>query len=210
MRVKPKNVDQFLESGCGRCELGGTPECKVKPWGRELRMLRDIILETGLKEEVKWGAPCYTHRGRNLLLLSALRQSVTVSFLRGAELTDPDGVLEKPGPNSRFARYLRFVDAGSISSAKDALRRFIQEAKDLPQSAGSRSAKDDALPEFPPELTQAFEASPELARAFHALTRGRQRGYLIHFNAAKQSKTRVARIEKFTPKILEGKGWQDR
>jgi len=210
MTVKPENVAQFLENGCGRCELGGTPRCKVKSWVDELRLLREIIQESGLREEIKWSVPCYTHDGKNILLLSALKESVTVSFLAGAALKDPQGLLEKPGPNSRFARYMRFVDAPSVASSKSALLAFIQQAKTLAASGEGSTVEDGSLPECPEELIQAFEANPQLEEAFMALTPGRQRGYLIHFSSAKQSKTRAARIEKYTPKILQGKGWQER
>lgn len=107
MPKKPNNVDKFLEIGCGRCELGGTPDCKVNSWAQILSVIRKTLIDSGLKEEIKWSAPCYTHEGRNIVLLSALKESAVVSFFRGSELSDPVGILEKPGENSRFARYLR-------------------------------------------------------------------------------------------------------
>ncbi|MCB0132385.1 MAG: DUF1801 domain-containing protein, partial [Caldilineaceae bacterium] len=92
MPVKPDNVEHYLASGCGRCELGGTPQCKVHSWGEELRLLRAILQESGLTEEIKWSAPCYTHAGKNILMLSALKESAIVSFFRGAQLMDPENL----------------------------------------------------------------------------------------------------------------------
>ena len=116
MPIKPESVDQYIDSGCGRCEFGGTPQCKVVPWTSELRLVRGILNESDLTEEIKWGAPCYTNSGRNILMLSALKEGVVVSFFRGAELEDTAEILEKPGENSRFARYVRFTSVDSFDA----------------------------------------------------------------------------------------------
>ncbi|MBV7330423.1 YdeI/OmpD-associated family protein [Chloroflexi bacterium TSY] len=210
MSVKPENVDQYLESGCGRCEFGGTPQCKVQSWDEELRLLRGILQESRLTEELKWGAPCYTHNGKNILMLSALKESVTISFFRGALMKDPENVLEKPGENSRFARYIRFTNVETVATLKPAILRYIQEAIELENSGKKSDVSNDVPLEYPEELIQMFEANPDFEEAFSALTPGRQRGYLIHFTSAKQSKTKTARIEKCMPKILIGKGWNER
>lgn len=210
MPIKPENVAQYLESGCGRCEFGGTPQCKVKSWVEELRLLRGILQESELTEEIKWSAPCYTHGGKNILMLSALKESVTVSFFRGAELKDPENILKKPGENSRFARYIRITDAEAIPSQKRAILSYIQEAVKLEKSGKKADARNDASMAHPEELVRMFEANPDFEAAFAALTPGRQRGYLIHFTSAKQSKTKTARIEKCMPKIFNGKGWNER
>lgn len=210
MPTKPTNADQFLRSGCGRCELGGTPDCKVVSWSEELRLLRFILQKSGLKEEIKWSQPCYTHEGSNIVLLSALKDSATVSFLRGALLKDPAKILEKPGENSRFARYARFTDTESIAAHEATLLAYVKEAIALEESGVKVDTSQDALPDAPPELVDMLEANADFAMAFDALTPGRQRGYLLHFNAAKQSKTRIARIEKCMPKIFAGKGWSER
>lgn len=210
MPVKPNTVDEFLQIGCGRCKLGGTPQCKVHSWDEELRLLRSILRESGLTEEIKWSVPCYTHQGRNILLLSALKESVTVSFLRGAEMKDPAGLLEQPGENSRFARYMRFTDVEAVTSRRTAILEYIQEAIEIEQSGKTAEVGDDSLPEYPEELIQIFEENPDFEEAFSALTPGRQRGYLLYFSSAKQSQTRTARIEKNRAKIFAGKGWSDR
>lgn len=208
MTIKPVDVDQYLESGCGRCELGGTPQCKVRSWVPELEALRKILLDARLTEAIKWGAPCYMSDGSNIGMLSALKESVVFSFFRGAELADPEGILEKPGDNSRFAKYARFTDLKRIHAMEPVIRSYVAEAVALEQSGKPRPASDD-LPDYPEELLSALEESPELFEAWEALTPGRKRGYLLHFNGAKQSATRANRIAKFTPKILAGKGWSD-
>jgi len=210
MSVKPDNVDQYMASGCGRCEFGGTPQCKVHSWDEELRLLRGILQESGLTEELKWSAPCYTHDGKNILMLSALKESVTVSFFRGAQMKDPEHILEKPGEHSRFARYIRFTNVQTIASRKKAILRYIQEAIELENSGKRVDVSNDAPLDYPDELIQMFEANPDFEEAFSALTPGRQRGYLIYFSSAKQSKTKTTRIEKCMPKIFIGKGWNER
>lgn len=210
MPTKPENVDQYMKCGCGRCEFGGTPQCKVHSWGEELRLLRSILQGSGLTEELKWSAPCYTHDGRNILMLSALRESVTISFFRGTQMRDPENILEKPGENSRFVRYIRFKDTQTIASLKTTILSYIREAIDLETSSRRTDARNEAPLEYPDELVHMFRSNPEFEAAFSALTPGRQRGYLIHFLSAKQSKTKTARIEKCMPKIFTGKGWNER
>lgn len=210
MPDKPRDIDHYLEVGCGRCKYGGTPDCKVRSWTSELVLLRAILEETDLASTIKWSAPCYTHGGRNILMLSALKESVVVSFFDGAQLSDPEHLLEKPGENSRFARYMRFTDTRQIAARKAALLNYIVEAIALKkQSPNSSGPKSDELP-LPNELKSAFERDGAFEDAFAALTPGRRRGYLLYFSSAKQTKTRANRIEKCKPKILEGKGWNER
>ena len=210
MTMKPDTVDDYLAQGCGRCALGGTPECKVHRWPAVLKELRAILRASGLQEEIKWSAPCYAHKGRNVLMLSALRDSVVVSFFQGAQLTDRDGVLEKPGENSRFARYWRFTEAATVASVEARLLAYIREAIAISES-GSTTPSDKAdTPPMPQELSRRFEEDAEFKAAFEALTPGRQRGYLLHFSSAKQASTRENRIEKCKPAIFKGKGWNER
>ena len=132
-----------------------------------------------------------------------------LSFFRGAELADPHDVLEKPGKNSRFARYMRFKDKKTVSARKRIITEYVEAAIDL-EASGKKARPKAAAIEHPVELTEAFSTDAKLKKAFAALTPGRQSGYLIHFTSAKQSKTRKSRIEKCTPKILKGKGWNER
>lgn len=208
--MKPESVQNYLENGCGRCELGGTPRCKVNRWWRELQLLREIVLESELKEEVKWGVPCYTLAGKNIATLSALKGAVVLSFFRGAELSDPDELLELPGPNSRLARVIRFNQIGDIERRRKCLPVYLNASIALEKKGRRKAAASDALPDYPVELIAAFDADKSLKIAFEALTPGRQRGYLIYFGSAKQATTVVARINKLTAKIREGKGWNER
>ncbi len=210
MTLKPENVDQYLKDGCGRCSLGGTPQCKVHAWEKELRQLRTILQESELVEEIKWSVPCYTFQGKNVLILSAFKDSVTLSFFRGAEMEDPDQLLEKPGENSRYARVIRFTDAAKIDPLKPQVQGYIQAAIDLVKSGKKAVPEKAAKLEIPEELEDIFSQEPAFKKAFEALTPGRQRGYLLHFSSAKQSKTKTARILKSQPRIFKGKGWNER
>lgn len=209
MKFKPDDVDAYLADGCGRCEFGRTDQCKARHWQHELTLLRGILLSTPLSEALKWHAPCYTAGGKNILMLSALKDSVVVSFFNGARLEDTERRLEKPGENSRFARYLRFTDAKGIEASEALIRAYVDEAIALSKHPEPSPAAADDSPEIPAELQAVFDAEPAFRSAFDALTPGRQRGYLLHFNAAKQSATRQRRIEKCKPAIFAGRGWNE-
>lgn len=202
------DVEQYFKEGCGRCSLFATPECKVNLWIDQLLLLRDIIKSSGLKEEAKWGAPCYTYENKNILMLSALKNAAVVSFFKGALIEDPNGILVKPGANSQASRMLKFTDSEQIIAYKDRLIQFIQQAIELEKSGKKVDFKKE--PEtLPDELVLKFQENPSLEEAFFKLTPGRQRGYLLFFSQAKQSQTRVQRIEKYQHQILQGKGMQD-
>ena len=204
------NVDQYLAEGCGRCSLGGTPDCKVHQWSQELQKLRSMALECGLTEESKWGVPCYTYHGANVAMISAFKDYCSLSFFKGALLKDKYQMLEKPGPNSQAARLFKFTNLEQILQAEDSIRLYLFEAIEVEKKGlkVGMQAKDHL--DYPDELQAKFKDIPELKTAFEALTPGRQRGYIIHFSQPKQSKTRLARIEKLIPKIMDGKGFFDR
>lgn len=192
-----------------RCDLGATPECKVNQWRNELELIRGLILECGLKEELKWSCPCYTHEGKNVLMMSALKDSATISFFKGSLLKDPEKILIKPGPNSQAARYLKLNSVDQVAELANTIKTFISEAIQL-EKAGAKVAFQKNREPIPEELQKKFDNDPKLKSAFEALTPGRQRGYILHFSQPKQSQTRTSRIEKCTPKILQGKGFHDR
>ncbi len=202
-------IAEFFSIGCGRCSLVGTPDCKVKTWNEELHVLREIILKNDLTEERKWGVPCYTNNGKNIILLSALKDSATISFLKGSLIDDIHGLLIAPGKNSQSARYMKFTSVKEIKKAKPFIMDYIKQALEIERSGKKIDFKKDDDP-IPVELSATFNKQPELKTAFYALTPGRRRGYLLHFNQAKQSATRESRIQKCIPLILEGKGFQDR
>jgi uncharacterized protein YdeI (YjbR/CyaY-like superfamily) len=204
-----RDINTYFSVGCGRCSLGGTPECKVHTWATELKRLRQLILECGLAEEVKWGSPCYTFQGNNVLLIGAFKEKAVLSFLKGALIKDEAGILDWPGENSQSAKVFKVTKAEQISVHRDLLKAYIYEAIELERSGAKVETKQPTAQDWPAELVQQFTAQPTFKQAFLALTPGRQRGYLMHFNSAKQTKTREDRIQKCMPKIFEGKGMQE-
>ena len=202
-------IAEFFSIGCGRCPLVGTPECKVNTWNEELYILRDIILENNINEERKWGVPCYTDNGKNILLLSALKDSATISFLKGSLIDDTHAILIAPGKNSQSARYMKFTSMQDIKKAKPIIVDYIKQALEIERTGKKVAFKKDNDP-IPEELSVAFKKLPELRTAFYELTPGRRRGYLLHFNQAKQSTTRESRIQKCMTLIMQGKGFQER
>jgi len=201
------NAEIYFSEGCGRCSLGGTPDCKVHTWQRELQALRQIVLDCDLREECKWGMPCYTFQGKNVLMLSAFKDNCTISFFKGALLHNEHGLLENAGENSHIAKLIRFTAPEQVRQQEEALKNYIYQAIEV-EKAGLKPPKGNA-PEWPEELQQKFAEIPAFQEAFEALTPGRQRGYLLHFTGAKQSATRTARIEKCMPQIFAGKGMMD-
>lgn len=201
------DVEIYFSEGCGRCSLGGTPECKVHTWQQELTELRRIVLECGLDEECKWGVPCYTFQGKNIIMVSALKDGAIISFFKGSLLQDEPGLLSFAGENSQVAKIARFTRAEDILKVEELLKTYIFEAVEV-EKAGLKVQKSTA-PELPEELLRKFGEMPAFREAFEALTPGRQRGYLLHFSQPKQSATRTTRIEKCLPKIFAGKGMQE-
>lgn len=201
-------VEDYFSDGCGRCSLFATPACKVNFWREQLLIARSIIQECGLKEEAKWGAPCYTLEEKNILMLSALKDWVIISFFKGALLEDPAGMLVRPGENSQAARMLKFRDSKEIIYKKEQIKAFIAQAIDI-EKQGKKVEFKKELDPLPLELLDKFEEYPELEKAFFSLTPGRQRGYILFFSQPKQSQTRINRIEKYLDKILQGEGMHD-
>lgn len=182
---------------------------KNKQWSAELEALRQIVLETELIEETKWRTPTYTLNGANVVMLGSYNDGCMLSFLKGALIRDPRGLLVAPGPNTQAARVVRFTDVDQIRKFKPVLKDFVEQAIQIEKAGLKVRMKSTADFEFPEELDAAFRSDPALRKAFDALTPGRQRGYLLHFSGAKQLKTRAARIEKSAPRILKGKGLDD-
>ncbi len=203
------SVDDYLISGCMRCKFGGTPQCKVHDWKEELIRLRALMLACGLTEEVKWGAPCYTLDGKNILMVSALRDHASIGFFKGALLKDPKGLLTRPGENSQAMRTFRFTSVKEITTNAAAIKAFVKEAIALEKAGKKVAFKKVADHPVPEEFQKALKRSAALKKAFEALTPGRQRSWLLHFSAPKQSETRAARVAKSIPMIMEGLGMND-
>ena len=196
------DVEDFFTKGCGRCARFATPECSTRPWAAGLRRLRQICLSVGLVEAVKWAHPCYMHADR---IIGALRADFRISFFHAGLLKDPDRVLERQGPNTRDPDMIRFTDHGQVAVLEPVIRTYLMEAMGYAE-AGIKPAKSPLEMELPSELAEALSIDPELAAAFHRLTPGRQKSYVINLNAAKKPETRIARIAKFRDKILAGQG----
>lgn len=208
MSTKIPNVDTYFTAGCGRCRFFNTPQCKVHSWHDILKKLRSILLASGLNEELKWSMPCYTLNGVNIVLMSAFKEYCALSFFKGALLRDPHGVLTTPGENTQAGRQMRFTSLREVKAAESIIKEYVREAVDI-EKAGLKVAFKKNPEPVPEELEKKMDAMPALKKAFHALTPGRQRAYILFFSAAKQSKTREARIEKYERHILDGKGMND-
>ncbi|NSL87658.1 hypothetical protein ECE50_012495 [Chitinophaga sp. Mgbs1] len=178
-------------------------------WQQELEKLRGIILSTQLTEELKWGSPCYSFKKKNVLIIGELKDCCVLSFFKGILLQDPAGILTKPGDNTRSARTIRFTGVREIAQLENTILDYIREAIALEKAGKKVDWEDDTATLMPEELQQKMDKHPALKKAFHALTPGRQRAYLLHFSAPKQSATREARIEKYMQRIMDGKGLND-
>lgn len=201
--------DDFFTLGCGRCERFATPDCSTRPWIDGLNALRRICLDAGLEETVKWAHPCYMHAGRNIAIFGAFRGDFRLSFLNPGLLFDREGVLEPQGPNSQTPGMIRFTAVEQVAEKAPVIRAYLRQLMDHAE-AGTKPPRIEREIDTPDELIEALDADPELAEAFHALTPGRRKSYLFALNQAKQSATRVARIEKFRDRIIAGKGALER
>lgn len=181
---------------------------RSEKWPNEMIALRPTLLSGGLTEEIKWGKPCYSYEGRNIVILQEMNEFLALMFFKGALLHDSEGVLEEQGPNSRSARRIRFTSVEDVARLADTVQTYIDEAIDV-EEAGLEVGPAPNLV-FVEELQNRLDQDPAFKAAFEALTPGRQREYNVHFSDAKQAKTREARVEKYAQKILDGKGFRDR
>jgi uncharacterized protein YdeI (YjbR/CyaY-like superfamily) len=176
-------------------------------WREVIEQLRTIALDCGLTEEFKWGKPCYSFEGANIVVIQGFKAYCALLFMKGYLLSDPENVLIKTGENTKVGRQIRFATAEDVVALEPVLKAYIREAIQAEQS-GLKVEVDKTLP-VPPELRDKFDEIPVLKKAFDALTPGRQRAYIIYFSASKQSQTRQLRIEKSIQRILNGKGLND-
>lgn len=181
---------------------------RSEKWPDEMTDLRLILLGGGLTEEIKWGKPCYSHDGRNIVILQEMKEFLALMFFKGALLNDSEGVLEGQGPNSRSARRIRFTSVGDVARLADTVTAYIDEAIDVEEAGLELGPAPELV--LVEELDNRLDQDPAFKAAFEALTPGRQREYNLYFSGAKQAKTREARIEKYAQKILDGKGFRDR
>jgi uncharacterized protein YdeI (YjbR/CyaY-like superfamily) len=178
-------------------------------WQKETQQLRKIVLDCDLKEELKWGCPCYTFEGKNIVLIHVFKEYCALLFFKGALLNDPEKILIQQTENVQSARQIRFTNLQEIVKMAQVIKAYIYQAVEV-EEAGLKvplkKTKDFNIPE---EFQKKLTEMPSLKTAFESLTPGRQRGYIFYFSQPKQSKTREARVEKSLPKILDGKGLDD-
>lgn len=194
MQTKNPKVDVFVS--------------RAKLWRGEIEKLRSILLDCGLEEELKWGKPCFTFEGKNIAIIQPFKAHCSLMFFKGALLEDTHGLLRSQGENTQSALRLEFTDEKKITKA--VLKPYVKQAIAVEQDGRNVDfpAKRELV--LPAELTDMLKRNSKLAKAFHALTPGRQRSYVLHIKGAKQSLTRIARIEKCMPKILAGLGFNER
>jgi uncharacterized protein YdeI (YjbR/CyaY-like superfamily) len=183
---------------------------KPRKWKEEIIILRDIILSSGLNEELKWGCPCYTLEEKNIVLIHVFKEYCAVLFFKGALLKDRENILIQQTENVQSARQMRFISTAEIAELKPVLTDYINEAVEIEKQGLKVELKKTVDYKIPEEFQNRLDAMPALKKAFYALTPGRQRGYLLYFSAAKQSKTREQRVEKYMKQIMDGKGMDDK
>lgn len=195
MKRKNPQIDAFLAS--------------ADRWPAEMKKLRTILLDCGLDEELKWSKPCYAFQGANLALILPVTRYCAVLFMKGGLLKDPDRRLSKTGPNAEVGRQLRVTSVREIAEQESVLRDFLRQAIEAEKAGLKVKVKPVSKLKFPEEFQSRLKADPKLKAAFSALTPGRQKAYIFFISAAKQAKTRVARVDKCAAKILKGKGLDD-
>jgi len=192
--LNPK-VDEFIK--------------KEKKWQKEFELLRALMLDTDLTEDLKWGVPCYTFKAGNVVIIHGFKEYCAILFVKGALLKDPKGLLIQQTENVQAGRQVRFTGVNEIAKLEVDLRKYINEAIGNEKAGLKVEFKKSTEYTVPEELQIKFDEMPELKTAFEALTPGRQRAYIFHFSEPKQSKTRESRVEKALPQILKGKGLND-
>lgn len=192
----------------------GNPEvdkilAKATRWQEEFEIMRSIALDCGLEEEVKWGNPCYTYEGSNIVLIHGFKEYCAFLFFKGALLHDAEGLLIRQSDKVQAGRQVRFTSTEEIRKIEPVLKTYIYEAIEVEKAGLKVEFKKTTEYHIPEEFQHKLDEMPVLKTAFEALTPGRQRAYLLFFDAPKQSKTRESRIEKCIPPILKGKGLND-
>ena len=182
---------------------------KADQWQKELKKLRTIILDCPLTEELKWGVPCYTFQGSNVLLVHVFKEYCAILFVKGALLKDAKGILVQQTKNVQAARQIRFTHVREVVELEPILKAYIHEAIEVEKAGLKVDFKKTAEFKVPREFQNKLDEMPALKEAFEALTPGRQRAYLLYFSAPKLSKTREARVEKCMDRIFDGMGLND-
>lgn len=180
----------------------------TRQWPDEIAAIRPLLLGCGLDEQIKWGKPCYCHQDANIVILQEFVDHLGLMFFKGVLLVDPHGVLQAQGPNSHGPKRIRFTSVTDVDDLAETIATYVREAITHEESGTELPDRPDE--ELAPELLERLATNDQLAEAFDALTPGRQREYNLHVSGAKRASTRESRIDKITPRILEGKGFRDR
>ena len=204
-----QSIEVYLEQGCGRCKLAATPACKVVKWQKELSALRQLVLSTGLEETIKWGVPCYVLKGKNVALIHAFKDYCGLLFIKGSLMHNDHGLLIQQTDQVQAGRQMRFTNLKQIQDNEAHIINSLYEAIDIEKSGKKIAFKPVDAYEVPQEFVDFCVQNEAFDKAFKALTPGRQKGYLLFFNGAKQSKTRLDRILKYQVAIMLGKGLND-
>jgi len=191
-----EKVDKYIEN--------------IKNWKEETKLLRQICLDCGLEEDFKWMHPCYTYQGKNIVLIHGFKDYCALLFHKGALLKDTDEVLIQQTENVQSARQIRFTNSEEIIDLAPIIKSYIFEAVEVEKAGLKVKTKKTSEFEMVDEFKEVLQENPDIQTVFEALTPGRQRGYLLYFSQAKQSKTRLSRIEKSIPKMIEGKGYNEK
>ncbi len=182
----------------------------AQKWRKEADQLRKIALDCDLREEMKWGKPCFTYQKKNVAIVIPLKDACALSFFKGALLNDPKHILQKIGEHTQAGRWIKFTSLKEITALQSVLRNYLYEAIEVEESGKKTTIKKASEYAVPEELQARLDAAPELRAAFEALTRGRKKSYIFHVSGAKQAKTRAARADRCVPMILSGRGLNDR
>jgi len=196
MTAENPKVDAFLD--------------RATRWQDEMRALRKLLLECGLTEELKWGKPCYTAHGGNIVIMQPFKAHLSLMFFKGALLKDDEGLLRSQGEATQAARRMEFTSVEEVARRSSALRSCIEEATAVEAAGLQVPEKKVEDYEVPPEFAKRLREDDPYREAFEALTPGKKKGYLLHFSGARQASTRERRIEACRAKVLEGKGFHER
>lgn len=179
---------------------------KPSEWQESVRKLRQIALDCRLIEGVTYGKPTYYIDTAKIFLVHTFKDYAALLFFKGVLMSDPENILIQQTPNVQSERQIRFTCLEQVAEMESIIKKYIQNAIEVEKSGKQVVYKQTSEFEMIEEFKNQLAESPELTDAFYSLTPGRQRGYLLYFSAAKQSKTRLERVEKCTPYILRGKG----
>lgn len=182
---------------------------KAKKWQKEIEQLRKMVLDCGLSEELKWGVPCYTFEGNNIVLIHSFKEYCAILFFKGVLLKDTSNILIQQTENVQATRQIRFTNLEQIIEMEETIKAYIYEAIEVEKAGLKVDFKKSTEFTFPEEFQNKLDEIPALKTAFEKLTPGRQRAYILYFSAPKQSKTRVSRVEKSIDRILDGFGIDD-